>query len=82
MSQDDPSKESVMSILKNKAEHIEMMAAAYLKKTKIPPDEVVLVQTQIMSTDKDTMTVIYYYDRKENYIDSRKKQLGEDIPGS
>ena len=71
MSQEDPFKESVMSILKNKAEHLEMMAAAYLKKTKIPPDEVVLVQQQIPSPVRNTTRIIFYFDRKEKYGDGK-----------
>ena len=71
-----------MNILEQKAEHLEMMAAAYLKKTNLPPDEVVLVQQQIPSRDRDATTIIFYYDRKEKYIDSREKQPSENISGS
>lgn len=49
------------NISRKQAEHLEMFAAAYLKYTSIPPDQVELVQEI-----KDHSKVVWYFREKEN----------------
>ncbi len=49
-----------------KAEHLEMMAAAYLKATNIPATEVVLCQQDFTDADGRVMMKFWFESKTEN----------------
>jgi hypothetical protein len=51
--------ECTRKIATTRAEHIEMMAGAYLKATNIPPEEAVLVE------EKDGQTWRWWFERRK-----------------
>jgi hypothetical protein len=57
--------EQVKAITKLRNAYIEMMAAAYLKATKLQPEEVTLVE----EWDKDRLVTRFYFAKKVSHED-------------